>query len=140
MTLDFGYVSWLGVVVATVVYMVLGGLWYGPLFGKQFIRATGYSSPGEGEAGPGPGIYIAPGICYLIAAIATALLAGATKSDTMAEGLILGLVVGIGYAVTLTIVSATFTQGLPSPTTLMVVTGSYNLVALVVTGVLVSVL
>jgi hypothetical protein len=139
MTLDFGDVSWLGVLVATVVYMVMGGLWYGPLFGKQFIRATGYSPPGEGE-GPGPGIYIAPAIAYLIASIATALLAAATGSDTLSEGLILGLVVGVGYALTLTLVSVTFTEGLPEPMTLFTVTGLYNLIALVITGILVSVL
>lgn len=140
MTLDTGYISWIGVIASTVVYMVLGFLWYGPLFGKQFITVTGYSPPGEGEEQPGPGMYVATGLCYLVAALATALLAGATGSDTVGEGLVLGLVVGIGYAVTLTVVSATFTQGLPSPTGLMVITGGYNLVALVITAILVSIL
>ena len=27
-------VDWVGVIVATAVAMVIGGLWYGPLFGK----------------------------------------------------------------------------------------------------------
>ena len=130
-------VNWLAIIVGTIIYMVLGFLWYGPLFGKAFIAATGYSPPEEGQD-PGPAIYAAPGIAYLIMSIATAMLAEATGSTTVGEGVVLGLVLGVGFAVTLTLVSSTFSQGLPSPWALTLITGSYNLVALVIVAVLVS--
>lgn len=34
-------VSWLAIGVATVAAMVIGSLWYGPLFGKQWMKAAG---------------------------------------------------------------------------------------------------
>ncbi|MQB02439.1 MAG: DUF1761 family protein [Actinobacteria bacterium] len=139
MTFDtLGEISWLGVVVATIVYMVLGALWYGPLFGKTWMRAMGW----EGIQAPGPGpIYAFPAIAYLIASMATAMLAEATASDTVGEGLVLGLVVGIGYAQYMNLFSVVFDPTEPpSPATVAVVTGLYNLISLVIAAVLVSTL
>lgn len=130
-------INWLAVVVATVIYMVLGGLWYGPLFGKTWMRATGFEMP---EERPGNEIYIAPMIAYLVASVSTAMLAEATASDTFVEGLVLGLLVGIGYAVTLSLVTSAFSPGTPEPRTLFVVTASFNLLALTIGGVLVAIL
>ena len=36
-----GNLDWLAVVVGTLVIMVLGMLWYGPLFGKKWSAETG---------------------------------------------------------------------------------------------------
>jgi hypothetical protein len=130
-------ISWLGVIVATIVYMILGALWYGPLFGKSWMRATGFEMPDER---PGPEIYIVPMIAYLVASVATAMLSQATGSSTFGEGLLLGLVVGIGYAVTLTMVSVAFSSGLPEPRMLFFITASFNLVALTAGGVFVTVI
>ena len=33
--------NWLAIVVAAVVPFVLGGLWYGPIFGKTWMAASG---------------------------------------------------------------------------------------------------
>ena len=34
-------INWLAVIAATVVAFVLGGLWYGPLFGKAWMKEMG---------------------------------------------------------------------------------------------------
>jgi len=138
MTFDvLGDVNWLAILIATLVYMVLGALWYGPLFGKAWMNAIGWD--GADEQRPGPGIYAFPAVAYLIASIATAMLAEASGSDTVGEGLVLGLVVGIGYAVTLTMVAVTFDPTKrPAPANLVMITGLYNLVSLVIAGILVS--
>ncbi len=39
-------INYLAVVLGAVIMMVLGGLWYGPLFGKQWIALMGF---GEGK-------------------------------------------------------------------------------------------
>jgi len=39
-----GELDWLAVIVGTVALMVLGWLWYGPLFGKAWAKATGQSA------------------------------------------------------------------------------------------------
>ena len=134
---NLGDLNWLAVVAATVVYMVLGGLWYSPvLFGNAWMRASGVEMP-EGER-PGPAIYISPAVAYLVGAIATGMIAAATGSDTVGEGLVLGLVVGIGYAVASTLVAATFDTK-PDPRTWFAINASFNLVALVIVAVIVSV-
>ena len=39
--LDLSGLNWLAILVATVAAFVLGGLWYGPLFGKAWMAALG---------------------------------------------------------------------------------------------------
>jgi hypothetical protein len=34
-------INWLAVIAAAVSSFILGGLWYGPLFGKAWMRASG---------------------------------------------------------------------------------------------------
>jgi hypothetical protein len=34
-------VNWLAVLVSAIASMVIGSIWYGPLFGKQFMAAMG---------------------------------------------------------------------------------------------------
>ena len=39
--MDFASVSWLGAVLGGFAFFLFGALWYGPLFGKQWMAATG---------------------------------------------------------------------------------------------------
>ncbi len=72
-----------------------------------------------GRVAPSPGdepiTYVGPALAYLVAAVATGMLAVATGSDTIGEGIVLGLVIGIGYALTLTAVDAMFDPNEPQP-------------------------
>lgn len=140
MTFDvLGEVNWLAVIVGALAYFMLGALWYSPVFlGKPWMRATGMEMPESGE-GPGPAIYIAPLIGYIISAVATAMLAEATRSTTISEGLVLGLVVWVGYSAVLAGVTAVFSPQLRSPSTWFWITASYNLVGLLIVGALVAV-
>ena len=134
-----GDLNWLAVIVGALAYFALGGLWYSPVFlGKPWMRATGMTPPEEGQ-GPGAAIYVTPLIGDIVSAIATGMLAVATESTTFGEGLLLGLVVAVGYSVVLTGVTATFSQGMPEPWTWFWITVSYNVVGLAIIGVLVSV-
>ena len=131
-----GELNWLAVLAGTLAYFFLGALWYSPIFlGKPWMRATGMQEPAEGE-GPGPAIYLAPLVSCLVSAIATGMLAEATGTDSVGEGLVLGLVVGIGYAVALSVVAATFEVNKPAPWTWASINASYHLAGLVLVGVI----
>ncbi|HEV8572295.1 MAG TPA: DUF1761 domain-containing protein [Actinomycetota bacterium] len=120
-----------------MVYFALGALWYAPpLFGNAWMKAAGIVMP-EGQR-PGPAIYFAPLIADFVAVIATTMLARATGSDTLGEGLVLGLVVGVGFALTMTGVEATFGNR-PKPSTWFLINGAYNLLGLVIAAVIVAV-
>jgi hypothetical protein len=132
-----GELNWLAVIVATVVYLALGAVWYAPpLFGNAWMKAAGIVMP-EGQR-PGPAIYFTPLVAYFVAVIATAMLAEATGSQSFAEGMVLGLVVGVGYAVVGTAVEATFGNR-PQNGVWFLITASYNLIGLVISAVIVSV-
>jgi len=138
MSLDaLGDVNWLAIIVAALAYWALGALWYSPiLFGNRWLKATGIEMEAEG---PPPIIYLAPLVGYLVAAIATGMLAVSTGSDSFGDGLVLGLVVGVGYAVMLAGVTAVFDANKPSPLTWFWITAAFNLLGLVIVGVIVSI-
>ena len=94
--------NWLAVIVAGVAYFALGAVWYlPPVFGKVWMAAGGQTMAQTGER-PNAAIYIAPLIAQIVAAIALGMLAKATGTNTFGDGIVLGLVVGVGFAVTIT--------------------------------------
>jgi hypothetical protein len=135
----FGQLNWLAVIVGAVIYFALGAAWYSPmLFSKPWQRAIGWD---ESRTPPqaNPTTYAIPLVLYVVAAIATGLLAAATGSDTIGEGLVLGLVVGIGYALPEIVSDATFDPNKKQPWVWAAITGAYHLIGLVILGVLVSI-
>jgi len=140
MSLDMiGQLNWLAVIVGAVIYFVLGAIWYAPpLLGRAWQRSIGW----DPEATP-PQIkittYAIPAVAYLVMAVATGMLAAATGSDSLESGLMLGLVIGVGYALARTAVDATFAPNIPQPWTLVAITGTYHLLGAVIMAVVVSV-
>jgi hypothetical protein len=116
-----GDMNWLAVIVATVAYFALGGLWFSKLmFANAWQRAMGWEETEEESYGPE--FYIGPFVTCLLSTIAVGMLAVATGSDTLAEGLVLGLVVGVGVCAAVLFVTGYFDQrkqsrwcGSPSP-------------------------
>jgi hypothetical protein len=134
-----GDLNWLAVIVGTLAYFVLGALWYSPaVLGKPWMAAAGMD-PAEMGEGPGPAIYAAPLIFSFVATIATAMLAEATGSDTLSEGLALGLVVGIGYAATIVGVTAVFESKKPNSAVWGAITAGYHVLGLTLSAIVVAV-
>ena len=136
MDLDIlGDLNWLAVLVATIAYFALGGIWYAEgVFGKAWQRAGGIAVP---EGTPGAKFYVIPFITCFIATVATAMIAVATGSTEISEGIILGLVVGIGYAATLTLLGSVF-ENRPEPMTWFWISALYHIVGLVIVGIIVT--
>lgn len=70
MELPFGQVDILAAVAATVVMMILGILWYGPLFGKPWMAMVGLSME-QAKAGMKKGM-----ILGLLTSLLTAYMIG----------------------------------------------------------------
>jgi hypothetical protein len=89
--------NWLAVLTATVAGFVLGGLWYGPLFGKAWMAALG-KTPDDIKPSPAP--FIVSFCTALITAIVMALMINALGITSAAGGLHLGLAIGLGFIAT----------------------------------------
>lgn len=132
-----GELNWLAVIVATIAYFALGAVWFArAVFGKAWMRSMDWEMP-EGEQ-PGPALYIGPLITCLLASIAVGMLAEATGSDTVTEGITLGLVVGVGVAGSVLFVTGVFDPKKPHPMTWFAVSAGYHLVGMLIASVIVS--
>jgi uncharacterized protein DUF1761 len=93
---EFGEVNYLAVVVAALAFFAWGAIWYAPpVMGKTWRKAVGLS---QEQLRPNPMVFIGTYIAYFLMALALAVLARAADASTFSEGLILGLIVGIGIA------------------------------------------
>lgn len=98
--MPFGQVNWIAVVVGTIFNMVLGTIWYGPLFGNRWLKLTGKSKE---EIKSSPWMYIASLIAGFLSALALALIIEGFGVTTWLMGAVTGGVfwIGIGAMATL---------------------------------------
>ena len=101
MVVALSQVNWLAVLLASVAHFVLGGVWFTAFFGKQYAAALGIADrPPER---PKPIFLAGPFVCGAVTIITTAVLMRALEITTFADALGLGLVVGLGYLVAMTV-------------------------------------
>lgn len=87
--------NWPAVIVAALAYFAIGAVWYAPpLFGKVWAAAGGMAMPEAGTR-PSPAIYLTPLVGSVLSAVALGMLEKATDTDTLQEGIALGLVAAI---------------------------------------------
>ena len=134
--MTFGDVNYLAVLVAAVAYWLLGALWYSPpLFAKQWAAGVGISLPQSGERPPIV-LFVTTFIAFFVVALAMAFLAGAGGAVTFGQGLLLGLITGVGFVVTVLLVTHAYEQ---RPASVWLINAGYHLVGFVITASIVSV-
>jgi hypothetical protein len=101
----FGQVNWIAVLLGGVLSMVLGFLWYGPLFGKLWLRTIGKR---EDELKSSAGMYILAFVAALATAYVLAVLVSALGVTTWWRGAILGAVVSVGVGAASALVNGLF--------------------------------
>jgi Protein of unknown function (DUF1761) len=138
-SIDLSAINWLAVIVATVIYFALGAAWFAPQtpIGRAWMSASGYQSPTTGAASSNL-FYLVPAATTFVIVVATAMLASATGTDTLGEGVVLGLIVGIGYAATILLTTAAFEFSKPRQWTWGVIDASYHVVGLLITGIILA--
>ena len=91
------FINWWAVLAATVLAFVLGGIWYGPVFGKAWMAALGKT---EEDIEPSPRPFVISFFTALVTAIVLAWLIKSLGIYAWPEGALLGLVTGIGFIAT----------------------------------------
>ncbi|MFD4638631.1 DUF1761 domain-containing protein [Lentzea sp. NPDC058436] len=128
-----GDLNWLAVVVATIAYFALGMVWYAEFaFGRAYQRASGQdlSPPEKVNAA----VYAIPLLTCFVITLATAMVGNASNTDTIMEGLLLGLVVGVGVAVPVRMVTGAYDMTKPAPITFAAIGAGYHVVGLTLAG------
>lgn len=130
--------NWLAVIVAALAYFAIGAVWYAPpVFGKAWGAAGGFSLPEPGSR-PSAAIYVTPLIGSALSAIALGMIAKASDTDTFQEGIVLGLVVAIGFAITIALVTAQFETTKPKPMVWGAINGGYHVVGNLLAAIIVA--
>lgn len=129
----FANVNWLAVVVAAVINMAVGFLWYGPLFGETWMRLI-EKSPEDIEADNS--MYFISALAALISAYVLAVLVGALGASGLVRGALVGAAVWIGIGATGTLVYTTF-EG--PPRSVWSLHAAYQLVVFLIQGALFAV-
>jgi len=89
--------------VAGVVTFVLGGLWYGPLFGAKWMTSVSISA-----SDLKPTVFAIGFLSYLLLAVSLSVLVNWTGADSMVAGIWVGLVAWVGTALALGANTAAF--------------------------------
>lgn len=88
-------INYAAVLVAGLLSMVIGFVWYGPLFAKAWMKEVGLK---EKDVQKGPGVGYALTLAgALIEAYVLAHFIDYTHADTLAEGMLTGLWLWIGF-------------------------------------------
>lgn len=97
MILDaFGDLNWLAIVVATIAWFAFSAVWYSvPPLSKAWADVARVDTTGDGP--PLALLFIPTLIGYFITTIVIGLLIAATGTDTPGGGIVLGIVLGIGF-------------------------------------------
>jgi Protein of unknown function (DUF1761) len=125
---QFSDINWLAVVVATASSFALGGLWYGPLFGKAWMGLSGMTKEKGAEANMAV-TYGGTFALNLLIAIAIALLTG--PHSGWQSGLHTGLFASLFFVATSLGVIYLFEQ---QPIRLWLINAGYQVVNFCIMG------
>ncbi len=132
-------ISYLAVLVGSIIALVVGGLWYSPaLFGRVWMKLSGMTRERINEAKKKgmAATYFINFIAVFVTGLVMALLAAYIGLTSAVDGLYLGLLTWIGFIVTI-MLGTVLWEG--KPIKLYLINIFYYLIVLVVMGILVSV-
>jgi hypothetical protein len=131
--MPFTGVNWLAVIVATIINMFVGFLWYGPLFGERWLKMIGKSAE---EVEDDPTMYVITGVSALVSAYVLAVIIGASGVTGLLGGALIGLFIWVGIGATGTLVYTTF-EG--PPRNVWLLHALYQTVVFVINGAILAV-
>jgi hypothetical protein len=130
-----GQLNWLAVIAAAVLYFAVGAVWYMPFSptGRAWMAAIGFVEHPQGQR-PSQAIYLAPLLGYVLVAVVAAMLTRALNVQTLANGLLLGVVLWLGFGLPYWILASIFNPHAKQPGRLIAIQSGYHLIGLLVVG------
>ena len=138
MAFDYTSVRVLPILVAGVAFMMMGALWYGPLFAKSWMALIGKTEEElrAGMAGKSMGVmYGGAFLASLVASYALALVIEATMMTTLKGGVCVGLIASLGFIGTAFATGYIFNQ---KPVKLWFIDVGYQVVCFMIAGAIIG--
>ena len=136
MDMQLDGINYLAVIVAVIINMAAGALWYSPLlFARPWMAFNNFTEESIREQGSPTRGYIVSIIASIVIALAIAFVANAAGADSPLEGLVIGLVAGVGFVATTAASNYTFED---KPLKLYLINIGYPVVALALIGLLIG--
>lgn len=117
------------ILVAAVVYFIIGALWYSVLFANTWMKLRGVTEEDIGE--PDKLIFLWTFLLQLVAVGALATFLQAMELDTFWHGAMMGFGTGVGIVYTLTGTTSLFSD---TKFALHAIDNGYHVVGLTVAG------
>jgi uncharacterized protein YacL len=130
-------VNWLALVACAVASMVVGFIWYGPIFSRQWGELTGWTAE-KVQAEPQSRLMQSYGMALVIAFVMAFFLSNVLRLaavEGIASGLFIALVTWLGFVATSIGVNYTFQR---RPLMLFVIEAGYHLVAMLVFSIILT--
>ena len=124
--------NWPAAAVGGIAYFMIGWLWYGPLFGKAWMKEKGME---EHPEPPEPINFLYSLILQLIVAVSLGLFIVAMDINTALQGLYVGLAAGAGFVLTTMGVNGIYND---MSIKLLAIDGGYHLVGFAVAGLIIG--
>jgi hypothetical protein len=93
----FSNINWISIVIASISTFVIGGIWYGPVFGRSWMAEFGFTEE-ELAKRPLPRTFGGSLLLALLAALILDMFIGAEA--TMVFGSLAGFFAGLGWIAT----------------------------------------
>ena len=119
--------NYLSILMAGFAYFALGGLWFTPLFGKQWDKAVGFKRPEKWR--PSTIYYVGPLVGSIVGAFIVGVIMKLAQIASFSDALTIGFLVGI-IGATVTTVNA-ISPNTPHPGLYALIVGGYHLLGLV---------
>lgn len=130
-------INYLAVIVAAIVHMIVGALWFSPaLFGKKWMAQTGMTAEKMKAAKANmPKKYVVALISALVMAFITAHFINFVGATTLADGIQTAFWIWLGFIATVTLGKVLWDG---KPIQLYILENGYNLVSLAIMGAILA--
>lgn len=127
--------NWVAVIIAVVVNMALGALWFSPVLFQKRWMALRVGGAMSGTASPL--LYVITAVGALVSAITLDWIIGLAGANTLAGGAIIGLYAGLGLVAPAILSDHLFNE---RPSMLYVIVAGFPIVGLLIMGAIIGAL
>lgn len=136
-------INYLAVLVSTIAFFGLGSLWYGPLFGKQWMDAMGWTEDSLEADKSQSNMALSFGVMFVSSLIMAFVMAHMVPfmmyiypdMSGFSAGLVTGLTLWFGFVFAYILTAPAFEN---RPWSYVFINGGYWLVGIVITGIIVG--